>query len=479
MKRRRILIHSHEFSAAHRQALEAEGFEIVAVSQGRLEGLEHVSLGELYYGSPRLQDFARRIPARAPLPDRFVRQYARGIGRLGFLPDGDYYSFAGGGVPLIDLEDWAALHWRYAAGLLKAWSIDEVWFWWAPHLGVDQALWQAAQDLGLTCLSLRQLPFVNKFTASGARHERVRLLPLASAQAWSHGARTPELFYMRPEMRRPFLTAAADLGRDLLGKLFTRAGRDQLLTRAYLGASKRAWRPLIEAVEMLAPALRPLAGLRRWQRRQWDAGRAARRFTRLDEIREPFVYFALHYEPELNSDVYGGEFANQIDALGRLVARLPEGWRLLVKENPQQQFLKRSWAFFERCGLLDRMDFVPDDTDSARLIERAAVVASLCGTVVYEAMLRGKCGIYFGDPWYAGLTGAVCWSDDLDLQAVASRRVDRAMLDTEINQWLSTCPDGIVAPRFDALLPDNGNWQSQAQITAASLRKLSDSLAAD
>jgi len=36
-----------------------------------------------------------------------------------------------------------------------------------------------------------------------------------------------------------------------------------------------------------------------------------------------------------------------------------------------------------------------------------------------------------------------------------------------------------VAPRFDALLPENGNWQSQALITAASLRKLSDSLAAD
>lgn len=477
MQRRRILIHSHEFSAAHREALQAEGFEIVAVSQGRLAGVEHLSLHELYYGSARLAQWARQVPARGPLPDRFLRHYARGIGRLGFLPNDDYFSFAGGLVPLTDLDDIAALHWRYAAGVLKAWAIDEVWFWWAPHLGVDQALWQAAQDLGLGCLSLRQLPFVQKFSATGARHGRVWPLSI-EAQPWTQGARAPELFYMRADApRTPWWRSSLERGRALLAQMPSRRGRAELWSRAYLGAWNRQWRWLQEWIECRDPRLRPWSGLRRWQRRQAVLGQGGRRIVALDQVRGPFVYFALHYEPELNSDIYGGEYANQVDALGRLVARLPEGWRVLVKENPQQRFLKRSPAFFERCRLLDRLEFVPDDTPSEALTRRAALVASLCGTVGYEAMLQGKCAIHFGEPWYAGLPGAIPWSEDLDLQTVAAQSVDRCALDESINAWLSGCADGIVAPRFDALLPEGGSWQSVAQTTAASLRQLSDALA--
>ncbi|MCU0755179.1 MAG: hypothetical protein MUE46_08665 [Xanthomonadales bacterium] len=475
-KRRRILIQSHEFSTAHLQALAREGFEVVALVQGRLDGLEHVSLRELYQGSARLREYAAQVPAPPPLPDHFVREYGRCISRVGFLPNGDYFTHAGGEILLGDVEDWAALHWRYAAGLLRAWSIDEVWFWWAPHLGVDQALWQAAQDLGVPCMSLRQLPFVNKFTAIGARHGvSYRLLPHA-AEAWTAGARKPDLFYMRPAPRRPRHAALLERGRALLAKGFTQAGRADLLTRAYIGAVRRRWWRWIAVIEALDPALRPFARLRRWQRQEWQRGRADRRMVDPGQIREPYVYFALHLEPELNADVYGGTFAKQLDALGRIVARLPPGWRLLVKENPKQMFLKRSWAFFERSRLLQRMDFVPDNANSAALVEGAAVVASLCGTVIYEAMLQGKCGVYFGEPWYAGLPGAIRWSEDVDLEAVASQRVDRTLLDQAVNRWLSACPDGIVAPRFDALLPDRGNWQSRATVTAASLRQLSDAL---
>lgn len=474
--RRRVLIQSHEFSLAHLQALTRQGFDVVALVQGRLDGLEHVSLGELYHGSARLREYALQVPPAPPLPDHFVREYGRCISRVGFLPNGNYFTHAGGEILLGDVEDWAALHWRYAAGLLRAWSIDEVWFWWAPHLGVDQALWQAAQDLGIPCLSLRQLPFVSKFMATGARRGVKRPLLLDSAVAWREGAREPDLFYMRP-VHRPPHAAFRERSRALLAGGFTRAGRAELLSRAYVGAVKRGWWRMIAAIEVLDPALRPLAALRRWQRAQWQRGNAARRMVDPAQIREPFVYFALHLDPELNSDIYGGVYAKQLDALGRIVARLPPGWRLLVKENPKQMFLKRSRAFFERCQLLDRMDFVPDDANSADLVRRAAVVASLCGTVVYEAMLQGKCGIYFGEPWYAGLSGAVRWTEAIDLQAVAACRVDRAVLDREVNQWLSRCADGIVAPRFDALLPDRGNWQSRAELTAASLRQLSDALA--
>jgi len=195
--------------------------------------------------------------------------------------------------------------------------------------------------------------------------------------------------------------------------------------------------------------------------------------VQLDSVSEPFVYFGLHYEPEANTDVYGGSYANQPDALEAILASLPGGWRVLVKENPRQRYLRRSEAFYQRLLRDPRLSFVPDATPAATLLDRCAVAASLAGTLGYESIQRGRASVYFGDPWYAGLPGAVRFVSGLDWQAVSQQRVPPAELDAALNQRLSGAADGVVVPRYDALLTHSQGWRSEAQRTALSLVSIS------
>jgi len=209
--------------------------------------------------------------------------------------------------------------------------------------------------------------------------------------------------------------------------------------------------------------------VRRKQRQEWAQGKRDRKRIALNAQQGAFVYFALHYEPEASTSAAGGEFNSQLDALCALSALLPAGWRILVKENPQQGFLHRSAVFYERIRLIPNIAFVDDDCPSQDLLERAQVVATISGTVGFGAMLAGRACSHFGTPWYAGLPGAIAYHARLDLTLHALQRVQKPELDAAINKLLSQSANGIIAPRFAHLLGPEANWASYADITARSL----------
>jgi len=246
-----------------------------------------------------------------------------------------------------------------------------------------------------------------------------------------------------------------------------------VIRRLFLGAVERDWWFLLSWLEWSDRRLRPVAGVRKQQRRRWRIGAASRRMVQLDSVSEPFVDFGLQYEPEANTDVYGVSYANQADALEAILASLPGGWRVLVKENPRQRCLRRSGAFYQRLMRDPRLSFVPDATPAAALLDRCAVAASLAGTLGYESIQRGRASVYFGDPCYAGLPGTVRFVPGLDWQAVSQQRVAPEELNAALKQRPSGAADGVVVPRYDALLTNSQGWRSEAQRTALSLASIS------
>ena len=59
-------------------------------------------------------------------------------------------------------------------------------------------------------------------------------------------------------------------------------------------------------------------------------------YSKQCDVNVPFVFLALHYQPERTTCPDGGRFNNQFLAASLIAHALPDGWQLYVKEHPGQ-----------------------------------------------------------------------------------------------------------------------------------------------
>lgn len=133
--------------------------------------------------------------------------------------------------------------------------------------------------------------------------------------------------------------------------------------------------------------------------------------TRLDPAQQGrAVVFFMHYQPERSTLPEGGEYAQQLRVAHTLAAALPDGWELLIKEHPS--FYRRTFKprvrdgnFYRALAQLPRTRLVDLGMDTFSLIDHAAAVVTLTGTVGLEAISRGKPAIIFGCACYQNAPG--------------------------------------------------------------------------
>ncbi|MAB80219.1 MAG: hypothetical protein CMJ89_12775 [Planctomycetes bacterium] len=133
---------------------------------------------------------------------------------------------------------------------------------------------------------------------------------------------------------------------------------------------------------------------------------------------EPFVYFALHYQPEATTSPMGGIFVDQYYAVLMIARALPQGYKVVVKEHPRQRFWQR---FPENYALLanePKVVFVSQRTSSAELTRKAAIIAPITGTVGWEALFQGKPVMLFGEAFYESLPGVMRVNSQEDIRTM-------------------------------------------------------------
>lgn len=198
---------------------------------------------------------------------------------------------------------------------------------------------------------------------------------------------------------------------------------------------------------------------------------------------EPFVYFALHYQPERTTDSDGGIFRDQFLAIAMLHEALPEGWLLYVKEHPSQFTATlhgdkgRTKEFYDDLQRLPRVRLVRPDYSSKALTMGSKCVATITGTLAWEAVFNGKPALTFGYTWYSGCPGvfevesapqaaaafeavdrgATPTSDELDLYlrvfTTAAYRVD-------LNAWVREEPEVTEPEQVAGMLAAMAWWMS-------------------
>ena len=132
-----------------------------------------------------------------------------------------------------------------------------------------------------------------------------------------------------------------------------------------------------------------------------------------------YVYFPLHFEPERTTNPDGGKYFSQVEAIITLRSVLPSEFEIRVKEHPYQKSdLKRGARGYSSyiedvVNGLEGVRMVSIKEDSRLLIKESAFVATITGTSAIEALCMKKRVVYFGRPWYRGISKDIVPIDEV------------------------------------------------------------------
>ena len=186
---------------------------------------------------------------------------------------------------------------------------------------------------------------------------------------------------------------------------------------------------------------------------------------------EKFVYFPLPMQPEMTTSAIGGEFRDQLLALERLSNILPKGIKIYVKENPKQGSYARGPLFFHRISRIKSICFIPSYADTNLLTEKAIFIATVTGTVGWEALCRGKNILVFGHAWYKDFPGVIKYNDCLTYEEIIKKSSTEKSLLFKFQKLMAISHDGVIDRAYTNLVK-NYDVEENINKTAKSISEL-------
>lgn len=187
-------------------------------------------------------------------------------------------------------------------------------------------------------------------------------------------------------------------------------------------------------------------------------------------LKEDFVFVGLHMQPEKTSQPMGGEYDNQLMMIKVLSDSVPEGWKVYVKEHPNQFNVRkvpnrhyRDKLFYSCLQELKNVELVPLEIDSEDLIRNAKMVATLTGTLGWEAITKNIPALVFGNTYYMACRAArkitsveSCKNAILELSKLTEKEFEK-----EIVRYISYYHE-------QKWLVQTANWQTNFDLNSIS-----------
>jgi len=168
--------------------------------------------------------------------------------------------------------------------------------------------------------------------------------------------------------------------------------------------------------------------------KQWNAYKAnasnfkkalTSQYNRLTTTFDPakkFIFIPLQFQPERTSCPEGGRYTNQLLMIKMLSRFIPDDWKIIIKENPSQLLPDtmhgergRTSYYYNEILDIKNTELVSIETNQLSLIDNCQAVATLTGTSGFEAIVRGKPCLSFGNAWYKGCEGTYPIKNNNDL----------------------------------------------------------------
>lgn len=335
-------------------------------------------------------------------------------------------------LPVQELEHTADCYLRFFVALLASGRATHVFFSSPPHFGVDYLLYLAARRAGVPTVFCYQSLFPDRFFY-------VRTLEDFGSFAEVPEGPGPEsdepevrierrfeksLFYMQGVKTRG-KPALASLANDLRRLATTRASKPMSLAGAF----------------------------QKYQEARQFARGYERTAVASPDLSARYVYFALQLQPEMTTSTLGGGYSDQLSALERLSAMIPDDWRIYAKENPKQTARQRGEAFFRRLAMIPKVSYIAKTVDTYALLQGCRFASTVTGTVGWEAITGGKPVLVFGQPWFACLPGVLRYRAGLTVDEVLATAIDHASLERAVRALLRKTARGVIDPVYQGIVP--------------------------
>jgi hypothetical protein len=127
-------------------------------------------------------------------------------------------------------------------------------------------------------------------------------------------------------------------------------------------------------------------------------------FFEKPDYSEDFIFFPLHFDPELATTVMAPFYINQITVIEALAKSIPVTFKLYVKDHPSM-YPKglRPIVFYKRLCKIPNVKLIDPRISSYDLLRNCKGVATITGTAGWEALMLKKPVIAFGKSIYSKL----------------------------------------------------------------------------
>ena len=280
------------------------------------------------------------------------------------------------------------------------------------HIGAAGSITKAIQ------MAKEYAPFVRKIEIETETLEQVQ-------EAVEAGADIIMLDNMTPEMM------AKDLGKHSMSYYF----QPLLSPKHYFEKKKVLWKEqqakYLNLYDFIEKKIIRSVG-RYFQRRCYNKNNS--KTVQYVNFKKKYVYFPLHLQPEMTTDVLGEKYTDQLLAIEKLRNILPDDWYIYVKENPKQKSYMRGRYFFERLSLIPNVVFVDRTIDTYKLMESAQFVSTITGTAAWEAITGGKNALIFGRVWFDHFPGIFRFGEMESIQEILQYRISHEDIQKETNK---------------------------------------------
>ncbi len=195
---------------------------------------------------------------------------------------------------------------------------------------------------------------------------------------------------------------------------------------------------------------------------------------------DPFVFFPLHFEPEVSIQVFGRPYQNQIELVRNLALALPPGMCVLVKEHPRSIGF-RPYAYYRKLLEIPNVRLVEPRLSTHAVIRHAQMVAVISGSTGLEAAICGKPVLTFGCPTYNVLPQSIVRQvRDIYRLGIDVRELleSRESAESEIQRFLAAHVDGAVpVDLYSVLLGKPGRHSEGREELSADQKRADDYLA--
>ncbi len=332
-------------------------------------------------------------------------------------------------MTLGDYENKVRIFIRYAYYFIINNEIDAFLCESTPHEQLDFVLYRVAKKLGLfTVIGTNE---VLEHAAYFTGIEDHGLFDFAVVQY------EPEAIKL-PEVKQPWYMAPELIFDDRLEFTYTRFCRE-----LFKHQSPRSF--LMDVARII----------RHWNLKR-DYKKRLNKITVNDlDLTRKYVYFGLHFQPEVTIFPLGGDYSDQLLAIERISEMLPDDVVICVKENPKQSYVMREKLWFDRLSRIDKVQLVPYGTNTYDLINNSIFSATIEGTIGWEAIRLCKPVLIFGYAWYRNFEGVFMYSKELQYDEIADYSIDLDILEADYNYVMQRCIKDYDAARVENSYRDN------------------------